>query len=192
MNDTMEPFRYHIDKGELKVPAWMTAVRKEISGMTLLDAARAVVSPGFWISLANRTPDLLQSLIDVPLADTLVGAWKTHKKFSKFKKGQFPADKISVLPLSTHHIKASRSPYIELFLDGKSAGKIPFQLALDITVDEGVVVIQDGMIKRLEAGKAKVVGTLKCAGEVVAEQASGEFTLPKGISFGQGIAITAV
>jgi hypothetical protein len=192
MNDTTEPFRYHIAKGQVDLPVWLRAVQKEVSGMSLLDVARAVVSPGFWITLANRTPDLLRSLIDVSLADTLVGAWKTHKKFYKFRKGQFPADKINLLGLSTHQIKASRSPYIELFLDGKPAGKIPFELALDITVDAGVVVIQDGMIKRLEAGKAKVVGTLKCAGEVVAEHASGEFTLSKGISLGEGIAITAV
>ncbi len=192
MNTVMEPLRYRIDQGELKLPDWMKAVRKEITGMSALDVARAAVSPGFWITLANRTPDLLKSLIDVPVADILVGAWKTHKKFAKFRKGQFPADKINLLPLSTHHIKASRSPYIELFLDGKSAGKIPFELALDITVDAGVVVIQDGMIKRVDAGKAKVVGTLKCAGEVVAERASREFTWSDGVSFGEGIPITAV
>jgi hypothetical protein len=192
MSDAMEPLRFHIDQGELMLPDWMKAVRKEISGMSPLDVARAVVSPGFWISLANRTPDLLRSLIDVPLADILVGAWKTNRKFSKYKKGKLPADKISVLSLSTHHIKASRSPYIELFLDGKPAGKIPFELILDITVEAGVVVIQDGMITRLDPGKAKVVGTLKCAGEVVAERASREFTWSDGITFGEGIPIAAV
>jgi hypothetical protein len=191
MNTAMEPLHFHINKGELKLPEWIKAVRKEISGMSALDLAAAVVSPSFWITLASRTPDLLAKLVDVPLADILVGAWKTNKKFSKFRKGQLPPDKISVLPLSTHHIKASRSPYIELFLDGKAAGKIPFELALDITVDAGVVVIQDGLIKRIEAGKAKAEGTLKCGGVVVAEKASREFSWAQGIDLGDGILITA-
>ena len=191
MSEVTQPLTFQIDKGELKLPAWLKAAEQQIKTMSPLAVAKAAVSPGFWITLAGRTPDLLRELVDVPIADILVGAWKNNKRFQKFQKGKLPPDKLSVVPLSTHHIKASRAPYIELFLDGESAGKIKFELILDITVDVGAVVVQDGMIKRLEAGNAKVVGTLKCAGEVVAEKASREFAWAEGISFGEGIAISA-
>jgi hypothetical protein len=185
--------RFRFDPGELKIPEFVEAVRKTMLGISALDVVRAGTSPAFWIAAAKTPIELLQRLVDIPLADVLVGGWKTHRQFKRYTdRSQFPPDKISVVPLSTHHIKSTHEPYIELSVNGAPAGRIPFQLELDVTVEAATLVIQDGKFKRLEPGRARLTGTLKCAGEVISQRTSRDYAWTDGISFGEGIPIEAV
>jgi hypothetical protein len=56
----------------------------------------------------------------------------------------------------------------------------------------GTLVIQGGRIKRLEAGKCRVTGTLKCEKQAITERTSRDFSWSDGISFGEGVSIAAV
>lgn len=191
MSDSPAQLRFRIDKGQLKLPDLVTAARKAMQDIAPLAVVRAAVSPEFWVAAARSTADLVGQLVDVPLADVLVAAWKTHRNFKKFTDPRlYPPGKSTTVPLATHHITVSQKPSIEILLDGKSQGKIPFELELDLAVDAGDLVIQDGRFMRLEAGRVKATGTLKCAGTVVAERASREFEWKDGITFGvRGIPI---
>lgn len=191
MNDTLD-LHFRLDPGDLKVPELIERARKTILAISALEVARAGTSAAFWLSAANACVDQAKQLVDIPLADVLVGAWKLHRKFEKYTDTkQFPHGTTSVVPLATHHIKSKHEPYIELSLDGMPAGRIPFELELDLTIEAANLIIQDGQFKRLEAGRARVTGTLKCAGEVVSERTSKNYTWTKGISFGDGIPIAA-
>lgn len=190
MSDLADSLRFRIDRGELKMPALIEAARKAMLGLSPLAAVRAVVSREFWVAAAKSVPDLVKHLVDVQVADVLVDAWKMHRDLKQYlDRTTYPPGSVSTRPITTHHIRATQSPYIEITIDSMPQGRIQFELELDVTVEAGILVIQDGRIMRLEAGKAKATGTLKCAGVVVAEHVSRPFEWKDGISFGAGIPI---
>ncbi len=193
MSESLDTLRFRFDPGDLRPAELIEAARKFMLELKPLDVLRAGTSPGFWISAAQTTIDLMKHLVDVPLADVLVGGWKTHQRFAKYTdRTQFPPDRISLVPLWTHRIKSVHEPYIELFLDGSTAGRIPFQLELEVTVEAGTLVIQDARFKRIEAGRARMAGTLKCAGQVISQRTSRDFAWTEPVSFGDGVPIGAV
>lgn len=179
------------DRESLRVPELVAAASKAIQKGAQTGAA--AMSPAFWGASAQRVVDLVEILVDVSLKDVLVGAWKVNRQFTKYTDpATYPPEKVSCVELLTHHIKSSYEPYVELVIDGASAGKVTFSLELDVCVQAGIIVIQAGRIRRLEPGKCHVTATLKCEGEEVAQRKSQDFSWTDGISFGEGIPIARV
>ena len=174
----------------LKIPELLAAASGAMQKGAQLRAD--AVSPAFWAASAHRVLDMVGKLTDIPVTDVLVGGWKIHRQFAKYAAPGFPKDKVSCIALSTHHIKSSYQPYIELIVDGVSAGRVDFAIELDVCLEAGTLVIQGGRFKRLEAGKCRVTGTLKCEGQTVTERTSRDFAWSEGISFGEGVPIEAV
>jgi hypothetical protein len=178
------------DRESLDLPALVATASGALQRASHLGAS--TLEPAFWITSANRVVELVKSLTDIPLADVLVGGWKVHGQFAKYADpAQFPPDKVSCVALATHHIKSSYDPSVELTVDGVSAGKIEFTIELDVCLEAGTLVIQAGKIKRLEAGKCRVTGTLKCEGQTVTQRTSRDLAWSGGIAFGDGIPISA-
>jgi len=178
--------------GTIEVPSLVEAAGRAIREIPVEVAAEVSTSPAFWLSASKSVAGLVGSLLDVPLTDILVAAWKQHQRFREYADlDRYPPGYVSVVPLAEHHITSTHEPYIEVVVGGTPRGKIPFKATLDITVKSGNLVVEGGKIRRLEAGCARVTGTLECAGEVVAEHTSEEFVWSDGVSFGQGIPILA-
>jgi hypothetical protein len=185
-----DALRFRFEPGELKLAELLKAVETALLAMDPLAAARATVSPGFWVTAAKSAGDLVLELVDVKVADVLVGAWKTHRTLRKFADPvKYPPGTTSTVPLATHKVSVKQSPAIEILVDGQPQGKIPFGLELELTVDAGVLTIRGGRILRMGAGRAKATGRLTCAGVTVAEQASRSYEWNAGVGFGEGIAI---
>ena len=192
MPSPIETTEFQLNAGELKPDALIETALKSLRSLPALAVVRAAVSPRFWLAAARTTPDLVVRLIHIQITDVLTGAWKTHRKLKKFADPkQYPPGTASTVPLATHHIKVNQKPYLEITVDGVPQGKIEFDLELDLAIDGGMLVIQDGRIMRLEAGKARLTGTVKCEGVVVVERASREYDWNAGISFREGILISA-
>jgi hypothetical protein len=190
MNDRPLSIGLLFNRETLKVPELLAAASGAMQKASELRAD--AVSPAFWLASAHRVLDMVGKLTDVPLADVLVGGWKIHRQFAKYAAPGFPPDKVSCVALSTHHIKSSYKPYVELIVDGATAGQVNFAIELDLCLEAGTLVIQGGRFKRLEAGKCRVTGTLTCEGQTVVERTSRDFSWSEGISFGEGVPIEAV
>jgi hypothetical protein len=176
------------DRDSLRVPELIavasTGMRKAA------DARGAVISPAFWVTSAQRVVDLVEKLVDVPLADILVGAWKVNRQFSKYTNpAAYPPEKVTCVELLTHHIKSSYEPYLELVIDGQPSGKLEFCLAMDVAFKAGVLTIQAGKFRRLDPGRCDVTGTLSCGGVEITQRKSDEFRWDQGITFDPGVAI---
>ena len=175
----------------LRIPELVDAAAGAMSKAAKLRAS--AVTPGFWMSSARNVVGMVEQLVNIPLADILVGAWKAHKQFAKYRdQTLYPPDKVTCVALASHHIKSTHAPYIELTIDGQPAGKIEFELEVDVLLEPGVLVIQAARFKRLEAGRGRVTGSLACEKQTIVERSSREFSWPAGISFGDGIPIEAV
>ncbi len=192
MTSPIDTTEFQLNPGELKLDPLIETVVKALRSLPGLAVARAAVSPRFWLAAAKTTPDLVIRLAHLQVADVLTGAWKTHRKLKKFADAkQYPPGTASTVTLATHHVKVSQKPYLEITVDGVPQGKIEFDLDLDLTIDAGVLIIQNGRIMRLEAAKAKLTGTVKCDGVVVVEHASREYDWTAGVSFREGVLISA-
>ena len=192
MTSPIETTEFQLRLGEIKLDALSETVVKVLRSLPTLAVARAAVSPRFWLAAAKTAPDLVIRLVHVQVADVLTGAWKLHRKLKKFADAkQYPPGTASTVTLATHHIKVNQKPYLEITVDSVPQGKIEFDLELDLTIDAGVLIIQNGRIMRLEAAKAKLTGTVKCEGVVVVERASREYDWTAGVSFSEGILISA-
>ena len=179
------------DRHSLDVPALLAVASGKIKEASRL--AEDAVAPSFWIASAYRVVDLVKTLTNVQLSDVLVGGLKLHQQFAKYTDPvQFPPEKVSCVALATHHLKSSYDPYVELTVNGAPAGKIAFTIDLDVCLEAGTLVIQAGRIKRLEAGKCRATGTLKCEGQTVTQRTSRDFAWSEGIGFGDGIPIAAL
>jgi hypothetical protein len=183
---------FAIPKGELKLDALFQELVKAFATMA---KRYPTVSAAFWTGAAKELVNMAVDLTRVPLATVLVGAWKSHKRFAKYKDpAQFPPGKIGREPLVSHHITSTHHPSIDITVDGKSEGKIEFELELDLEVDTGTLVIENGRFMRIEGGRVKVTGKLKCDTVVVVEKSSRDFAWTDGwvLGGGAGIPISAV
>jgi len=175
---------------KLEVPALVEAAGRAIREIPVEAAMEASTSPAFWLSASKNAAGLVKELLDVPLADVLVEAWKQHRRFRQYADAErYPPGEVSVVPLAEHHITSTHEPYIEVVIGGVSRGKIPFEVTLDVTVKAGNLIIESGKIKRLEAARAQVSGRLACAGETLLKHESEEFVWDDAITFGAGIPI---
>jgi len=192
MTSPIETTEFQLQAGELKLDPLIETVVKLLRSLPTLTEARAAVSPRFWLAAARSTPDLVGPLVHLQIADVLTGAWKVHRKLRKFADvKQYPPGTVSTVTLATHHIKVTQKPYLEIIVDGVPQGKIEFDFEVNLTIDAGVLIIQNGRIMRLEAAKARLTGTVKCAGVVVVERASREYDWTAGVSFNEGVPLSA-
>jgi hypothetical protein len=193
MSDPTDDFSFRFEPGEFDLPALVTAIRKLLLDLPDLSALHAAASPAFWVSTATEGAQMVRKLVHVSIADVLTGGWNQHARFAKYTDPQFPPEKVSRVPLATHHIKSTYKPYIELLVDGKTSGTIPLTLEVDLVVEGVILVIQGGRFMRVEAGRTRLTGALKCAESKVCERSTRDFAWPTGFSFGrQGIRITAI
>lgn len=194
MTDPSDPFRFTFEPGELKLPEIVAAIQKVLLDLPDLTAMRAAVSPAFWASAAGDAVGMVRKLASVSLGEVLIGGWQQHARFAKYADPvKFPPDKVTRVPLADHDITSTYEPYIQLLVDGKPAGRIPLEVGVKLTVEGAVLVIQGGRFMRVEAGRARLTGSLKCAKTTICERATRDFTWPKGLSFGdEGVRIAAV
>lgn len=182
----MNDLEFGMDKGDLKVAPLIKVMGDLLARTVTLDWTTSL-SPGFWGRVARDSLEMAREVARVSLADVLVGAWKTHKKFKPYTDPvKYPPEKVSRVPVQSHKISSKHRPYIDIMIDGQSKGRIPFELELELTVDTGVAVVRGGRIMAIEGGRAKATGRLKCDGVLVGEKASREFAWKDSVALGQG------
>src|SRR5215216_687869 len=176
MNDATTSIRLVFPRGELKAPKLLTAAANALRDLKPHEALNARLSAKSVTGFIGHIVRMSEMVTDMDLTDVMLGAWKTERRFAKYHdQNKYPPRSISIVPLHTHRITSTHKPYVELSIAGESLGRIPFEIELQITVDAVDVVIQDARFKRIEGGRARVSGTLKCADQVLIEKSSKNF-----------------
>jgi hypothetical protein len=190
MNNSPTSIRLVFPRGELEAPKLLKAAAKALSELERNELLNARLSAKVVSGFVGYIVQMAERVTDIPLADVLIGAWQTERRFAKYHDlEKFPPGSISVVPLATHRITSTHKPYVEISVAGKSLGRIPFVIELQITVESLDVVIQDARFMRIEAGRARVSGSLKCADQIILEKSSKDFAWDDGISLGAGVPI---
>jgi len=121
----------------------------------------------------------LAGLLDIGLADVLLGAWnKSHGLRQQLEKSAKAPGKEMFLQLAEHKITSTHQPYIALMKDGHEMGRLPFSVSLELVLQGAVVRILDGAIQEIQTGKVKGKGTVKCAGAILVEKELQPIAIP--------------
>lgn len=123
--------------------------------------------------------DQLEEISNISIVDIMLGAWKKSDELLKKleESTKQPKDSIS-FPLGEHTITSQHQPYIEVTVNGKSAGRIDFELNIELTLKGFILSIQNGEIRSIKTGSCEAKGDVKCEGIVMKEKAWEPISLP--------------
>jgi hypothetical protein len=132
-----------------------------------------------WRMLPGAIARQLPGLLDIGLADILVGGWnKSHALQKQLMKSAKSPGKDMFLPLADHKLKSAHEPYVALMKDGQEVVRLPFSVSIELSVQGAVLRIRDGAIQEIQTGEIKGKGSLKCGGAILAEKELQPIALP--------------
>ena len=128
-------------------------------------------------------------LLSLNLLDLAVAGWNRYESLREAARRTRDAPTTEeVVALVTHRIESSHHPTVELFIDGKSVGKI--EVGLDVAFDmAGVLaVVRQARLTAIRSGNCTVTGTLAIDRTDVAQRQR-QFDLPGAVRLRHGVAL---
>jgi len=108
--------------------------------------------------ICSKTDDLLR----IPIQDILVSAWNKYRMLSDImEKSKASPNETFLVSVVEHTIKSEHLPYIEIMVNGKSIGKIDFNISVDLFLKGFNLKINNGKIKEIITGSCKGRGIIK-------------------------------
>jgi len=149
--------------------------------------------PGIkWNVTLNEVVKKIGDLLNISLADIMVGAWNKYRTLQKYlDQKKYSPEEIIMIPLAEHKIKSEHRPYIEILINDQVVGKIEFSINITLTLEGIILKVQNAKIKEILTGTCKAKGTIKCENFVILEKDLSSISLPGSIALGEGIPIPA-
>ena len=124
-----------------------------------------------------------EALFQISPLDVLTGAWKKYELVAKAmeESKRNPNDTI-LRPLAKHTVKSIHHPYVEVFMDNNSMGKLEFELTAAFDVEGLTLKIQRGEISAIMTGTCQGSIQLSFAGEYLTGVKTERISLPGSIA----------
>lgn len=115
-------------------------------------------------------------LLNVRLKDILVNAWKKYDEIEKYLNAEnFDTEETFIIPIASHTIISDHHPAVEIRLGEIYTGKIEFDLHLELLMSGILLIIKQGKIEGIKAGKCQSRGYFSCEGIPLFDDESSEF-----------------
>jgi hypothetical protein len=126
-------------------------------------------------------------LLDVNLADVLIGAWRLHEELVKAARRSLQAPGgITLQDLLPFQVSVTQDPYIDILVDDRPVARVQFSLTLEYEVRAMLPEIRAGRLVALHDGHCDVTATLAIENQQIASR-SVRFELPGAIRLGAGL-----
>ncbi len=141
-----------------------------------------------WDGLSDVLAQKAIELLDVPVLEILLRAWRKYEEVKKIADDLHPQREPRRVPLATHSIESRHTPCLEIVIRGLPK-KITISFIVVITIMlEGLLLrIEEGTIKAIETGILTGQGALSLESAVLVERDFGPIQLPGTIALGSGI-----
>jgi len=162
-------------------------------GMPDLVWVKVLARSIFTTILSKFVPEILEgakseirnsigALFQISLLDVLTEGWKKYELVSKAMEESKRNPKDTILrPLAKHTVKSIHHPYVEVFMDNNSMGKLEFQLTAAFEVEGLTLKIQRGEITAIMTGTCQGSIQLSFAGEYLTGMKTEHISLPGSI-----------
>ncbi len=141
-------------------------------------------------SVAKEVSGQLETLLDIRLVDIILGGWAKYDALRDYADpAKHPPEEICLVPLAKHEIKSLHEPYVEILMNEKAVGRIPFRIELALVLEGVLLKVQGGRIWALQAGRCRARGRVSCGKKILVERKTEPFDLPGTLAFPKGVAI---
>jgi hypothetical protein len=143
-----------------------------------------------WPSLSESAASSACSLMSNNVVDIFAGAWSKFSELTKCAKEtvKHPGSTSDVV-VGDHDFTYENKPALEILLDGKSVGEIPFTVGVTFTVNAMVLTITSGCVTKVLVGRLKWSAYVKCGSKEVWSHELGELDLPGELKLHDPISI---
>lgn len=177
--------------GEELVSAPPLGLRLETDTTAMKEELHKLAKGVPWPVVRDAIGEKVGELLEVPLLDVIMGAWKKWAKVMEYADtSKHPPGTINVVPLTEHKVKSEHHPYIEVLVKGRPVAKIVFDIELALSVEGLVLKIENATIKAIQAGTLKGSGSISLKGTTLAKKTFATVPLPGTLHLGTGIPLT--
>jgi hypothetical protein len=153
-----------------------------------LDLALATVSPAGRASAAAEVASALAGLLDLDVADVLIGGWRTHRALVEAAAAtRADASASEVVPLGTHRISAAHRPYVEVVVNGATIATVGFELSVALDIDAVLATVRQARLVDVHGGRLTMSVALTAAGRELVTRA---VTLDPAVTVSLGDGVT--
>ena len=129
-------------------------------------------------------------MLDIEITDVVGGGWAKYRELRQYRDPKrYPPGEVVLAPLAKHRIKSSHKPYLELLIGDQPAGRIEFQLDVEMKLEGVVLKIRDGRIWGVKSGTCRCAGRLACRGVSLVEKKTKPFVFRGAVDFERGVPI---
>ncbi len=137
-----------------------------------------------WSGMPDVIASHLMGFLQQDALGIFIGAWSKSAELLRCasESQAHPADTSSVA-LTQHDFSYSMQPAIDVLLDGKRLGAIPFTIQLQCEVDGLELMLQAGELKAIRCGTCNLSAGIDCAGQAIWHYPAREINLPGEFRF---------
>jgi len=112
-------------------------------------------------AVSDQVASMVQRLVDLDVGEALVGAWRTHRDLlaAAEKSLEHPGSRVTVV-LADHDIHVDHEPAVEVLFETVRLTTVTIAVALDISVEALVGVVEHGTLIEIAHGDVHVAGSL--------------------------------
>lgn len=130
-----------------------------------------------------------KALLTDPVSGIIGSAWGKLRDLHRFVNA--PPGEINEFSLHDHEIALSRTPSIDLVLNGAPTGiQLRFELKVGLSISGAALRIQDARIVGASIGKVRGMGAFNLGRASLVERKTEVFRLPANLTFTPGVALT--
>ncbi len=142
-----------------------------------------------WPAAVESVAEIIDTFLDTPFAPPLRRVYAESKVLERYlDRDAYDPDETVHVELAEHTVETSRSPRIEVTLNGAPVGSLTFDIEIRLTLKGLVLTIQDAHVKKVSPGSCEATGTISFYGKTLAKKDVKPITVPP-LDLGDGVLI---
>ncbi len=155
------------------------ALRAKLLPRTSMTALLPNIGPELKTAVETDIQKTSDSMLAMTPMDVILQGWKRYREVGRAldDSRKKPTEPI-LKALLKHTIKSTHKPYVEIFLEDVSVGKVPFELLISFDMEGVTLKILNGEIVSIMSGSFQGAIKLSLIGETLAEVKTKRIELP--------------
>lgn len=142
-----------------------------------------------WPAAVEAAADLVGVLLDTPFAPPLQKVYAESKVVQRYlDRDAYDPEEAIVVELAEHTVETSRSPSLDVTVNGAKVGALTIDIAITLVLKGLVLTVQDARIKKVSPGTCVGTGTISLYGKTLAKREAEPIKLPP-LDLGAGVPI---
>lgn len=141
-------------------------------------------------AIVDEAAQALSEALDISLGELLAKAWVDSRRILEAANPDLHApDETVLVPLVEHSIHSQHKPTLEFTINGEAVCSIEFVVDLSLELQEVVLHIRGGRIRKLVGGSCHAQAALLCEGVELVRRETRDLSLPMSVDLGEGVSV---